>query len=96
MTREAATTSCSTCGLARPLGEFYASSTECKPCKRQRSQGNRAAAAEKVALADRLLIVLERLAAQGWHPDALLASRLGEIDTGPRARIQPSPEGLEP
>lgn len=84
MTTEAATT-CSTCGLSRAPGDFYANSTECKPCKRRRSQENRAAVAVKVALADRLLVILDRLAAQGWHPDALPASQLEDGNTDRKA-----------
>jgi hypothetical protein len=77
VTTEKATT-CSTCGLARSSGEFYANFSECKPCKRQRSQGHRAAATVKVALADRLLAVLEHLASQGLSPEALVGGHIGD------------------
>ena len=73
MTTEAAASTCPTCGQARQPEEFYASSAECRSCKRERSQQNRAVAAQKVALVDRLIDVLERLADQGKQPNSLLA-----------------------
>lgn len=91
MTTDAATAKCPTCRLPRQLDEFYASSAECRSCKRQRSQQHRASAALKVALADRLIDVLERLADLGWGPDALLVPGT-ETKTAPRCANTPRPE----
>lgn len=52
---------CSTCGHSGPADDFYESSPECRECKRNRSRLNRALVAEKVALADRLLALVERM-----------------------------------
>jgi len=56
---------CSTCGRTGGPDEFYGGSTECRPCKRNRSRQNRLVIAQKVALAERLLDIVERLAGQG-------------------------------
>jgi hypothetical protein len=88
---------CPSCGEIRKPDEFYATSTECRSCKKRRSQQNRADAAQKVALADRLLDVLERLADQGWQPKALLATGTEvapERATAPRP--EPTRQGVNP
>lgn len=56
---------CSTCGYSGPADDFYGTSTECRGCKRERSRSNREVIAHKVALADRLLNLVERLADRG-------------------------------
>lgn len=53
---------CTTCGHSGPPSDFYKSSPECRKCKRNRSRTNRAVIADKVALADRLLALVERIA----------------------------------
>lgn len=75
MSTESVGRTCPTCGHARNPDEFYETSVECRPCKRARSRRNRALVASKVALADRLIEVLERLVAQGWGPESLMAPR---------------------
>ncbi|MET0956391.1 MAG: hypothetical protein ABWY68_10615, partial [Cryobacterium sp.] len=91
VTPDVAATICPTCGLARSPEEFYATSAECRPCKRQRSQQNRSSAAQKVALVDRLLAVLERLAEQGWQPDTLIAGYRPNAERPP-AVLEHQPE----
>ena len=59
---------CSTCGYSGPVGDFYDTSAECRDCKRSRSRLNRVVTAQKVALADRLLDIVERLAERGAIP----------------------------
>lgn len=65
---ESAVTICSTCGCLGAPDEFYGTSTECRTCKRTRSQQNRLIAARKIALAERFIDVVMELARQGWHP----------------------------
>jgi methylphosphotriester-DNA--protein-cysteine methyltransferase len=99
VTTTPAAATCPTCGQDREPEEFYAGSTECKPCKRDRSQQNRAAAAQKVTVVDRLIEVLERLADQGWKPDALIATNAINED-GPgaleRAEAGATRQGVNP
>lgn len=89
MTTEAAIT-CPTCEEAQAPEEFYASSTECRSCKKERSQQNRATAALKVAIADRLIAALEQLAAQGQQPEALIAEPKGRGPAGDATTPGPS------
>jgi len=58
---------CPTCGCPWSAEDFYASSTECRPCKRERSQLNRLTAARKIALAERFTETLARVVDQGGH-----------------------------
>jgi hypothetical protein len=74
VTRDEAAKTCPTCKLVRKSEHFYAASAECRDCKRLRSQLNRSTAAQKVALADRLLEMVERLVDQGWRPDMPIAA----------------------
>lgn len=60
--------SCPTCGRPWSAEDFYDSSVECRPCKRDRSRRNRLATARKVALAERFVETLVRLADQGQQP----------------------------
>lgn len=53
---------CSTCDHSGPADDFYESTPECRKCKRTRSRLNRAVIAEKVALAERFLDLVERIA----------------------------------
>jgi len=53
---------CPTCDYSGPAEDFYGSSPECRKCKRTRSRLDRAVIAEKVALADRLLALVDRMA----------------------------------
>lgn len=62
---------CSACGRAWSAEHFYDSSTECRLCKRIRSRDNRLLAARKIALAERFVDTLARLAEQGWRPSAV-------------------------
>lgn len=69
MTVQATGAPCSTCGRPWSPADFYGpASTECRPCKQIRSRTNRAIAARKIALAERLVDALVELARQGWHP----------------------------
>lgn len=87
MTTQPTGTTCPTCRSPRPPDEFYATSTECRSCKRQRSQQNRANAAVKIAIAERLIAALERLADQGWQPETALIK--AETKTGPAGASTP-------
>lgn len=60
---------CRTCDVDRPADDFYAGSTECASCKRERSRQNRLLAARKLAFADRVLDLLAELVSRGWRPD---------------------------
>ncbi len=53
---------CPKCHRALPVGAFYATSAECKDCKRDRSQRNRALQARKIAAFERFVDVLITLA----------------------------------
>jgi hypothetical protein len=70
---------CSTCGRDWSPKDFYATSTECRPCKRDRSRTNRALAARKIALAERLIDALIDLAAQGWRPPTSAESTAADL-----------------
>jgi hypothetical protein len=86
---EPATMACPTCGNVRRRDEFYAASTECRECKRERSQQNRVLASQKIALADRLLDLIDRLTQQGWRPEAALAH---ERSRGPAGDSTATPD----
>jgi predicted nucleic acid-binding Zn ribbon protein len=49
---------CPTCGHTQPMDAFYENCSECKNCKRQRSQQNRAVQARKIAAFERFVDVL--------------------------------------
>lgn len=72
-------TPCPTCGRPWSPEEFYTSSTECRPCKRDRSRQNRLVAARKIALAERVVDVLADLAGQGWRPSVTCDVRKSEL-----------------
>ena len=61
---------CPTCGQGKAVGEFYENCTECKDCKRGRSQRNRALQARKIAAFERFVDVLFVLADQAGDPPA--------------------------
>jgi hypothetical protein len=87
--RQPATMACLTCSRVLRCDDFYAGSTECRSCKRLRSQQNRALAAQKVALADRLIDALDRLLQQGWRPEGPLVQG---ISRGPAGDSTASPD----
>ena len=61
---------CPTCGQGKGPGEFYENCSECKDCKRGRSQRNRALQARKIAAFERFVDVLSLLADRTGTPPA--------------------------
>jgi hypothetical protein len=61
---------CPTCRRRKATGEFYANCSECKQCKRGRSQRNRALQARKIAAFERFVDVLFVLADRSAEPSA--------------------------
>lgn len=59
---------CPTCKRSLPADAFYATATECKRCKRNRSQRNRALQARKIAAFERFVDVLITLADRTIEP----------------------------
>lgn len=55
---------CATCGRPWAADAFYANCGECKDCKRNRSQRNRAEQARKIAAFERFVDVLVDLASK--------------------------------
>ncbi len=101
MTSQSTDVACGTCGHVGPPTDFYGASTECRTCKRTRSQHNRLIAARKIALAERLVDALVELARQGQHLGVVVqgeAERLAnqgwhlEAGTAPKTRLQRVPE----
>ena len=61
---------CPTCGLPKAADAFYANCTECKDCKRKRSQQNCAMQARKIAAFERFVDVLASLTDRAAEPPA--------------------------
>lgn len=61
---------CSSCGHTLAAGAFYANCAECKACKRNRSQRNRALQARKIAAFERFVDALINLADRTTEPPA--------------------------
>lgn len=91
MSTESLARTCPTCGHARKPDEFYETSVECRDCKRERSRANRNLIAQKVALADRLLDLVERLAERGALTGRADTNRgpAGDATTSPNPSIGP-------
>ena len=70
---DSATQTCTTCETAGGPDDFYQGTTECKPCKRDRSRQNRELNARKIGLADRFLDLVWQLANEGLLRDQLFA-----------------------
>lgn len=63
---------CPSCKNLKPGVEFYTNCAECKACKRDRSQRNRALQARKIAAFERFVDVLVVLADHaGGRPERL-------------------------
>lgn len=69
MTNQLPGAPCRTCERPLPPDEFYAGTTECRDCKKERSRQSRLLAARKIAFAERVIDLLIDLTGQGWRPD---------------------------